>query len=83
VAQAQQRYPNLAGIEHDHHITPKYLGGPNNGPTTTLDAAYHQMITNEFRGLAPYGKAKPSAEAVRGIMDKVYSRFPLPPGVEY
>ena len=45
---AQQAYPKLAGKTQLHHITPKYLGGPANGPLIKLDAAYHQQITNEF-----------------------------------
>jgi len=53
---AQQAYPKLAGKTQLHHITPKYLGGPANGPLIKLDAAYHQQITNEFRKYWGYGK---------------------------
>jgi RHS repeat-associated protein len=56
---AAKLYPKLAGKTHLHHIMPKYLGGAANGPRVELDAAYHQLITNEFRRLAPYGQARP------------------------
>ena len=49
VKQAQEAYPNKAGIIEQHHITPQYLGGAADGPTVPLDAAYHQQITNAFR----------------------------------
>ncbi len=56
---------------------PQYLGGPANGATVPLDAAYHQMITNAFRQAWPYGQAVPSAAKLKQIMNDVYSRFPL------
>lgn len=34
---AQQAYPKLAGKTQLHHITPKYLGGPANGPLIKLE----------------------------------------------
>lgn len=45
---AQQSYPKLAGKTQLQQITPKYLGGPTNGPLIKLDAVYHQQITNVF-----------------------------------
>ncbi len=66
--------------EEFHHITPKYLGGDKNGPLIPLDGAYHQVITNEFRTLWPYGKGIPSALELQNIMEQVYSKYPLPPG---
>lgn len=75
---AQKAYPNLAGKTQMHHITPKYLGGPANGPLINLDAAYHQQITNAFRAEWAYGIGKPSAAQLDAIMRKVYSQFPLP-----
>lgn len=76
---AQQAYPKLAGKTHLHHITPKYLGGPANGPLIKLDAAYHQQITNEFRKYWSYGQGTIKDPVLRQqIMDKVYSVFPLP-----
>ncbi|WP_293916373.1 MULTISPECIES: hypothetical protein [unclassified Sphingobacterium] len=77
---AQKLYPNKAGKIELHHITPQYLGGAKNGPLVPLDAAYHQVITNEFRAIRPYGLG-PVNEAQRlQIMKEVYSKFPLPPG---
>ena len=77
-AQAAARYPKLAGKAHDHHIVPKYLGGAPQGPTVRIDAAYHQLITNEFRRLAPYGQPRPSPERLGEIVGQVYSKYPLP-----
>ncbi|WP_373522731.1 hypothetical protein, partial [Aquiflexum sp.] len=75
---AQQAYPKLAGKTQLHHITPKYLGGPANGPLIKLDAAYHQQITNAFWAEWGYGIGKPSAAQLDAIMNRVYSQFPLP-----
>jgi hypothetical protein len=75
---AQQAYPKLAGKTQLHHITPKYLGGPANGPLIKLDAAYHQQITNEFRRIHGYGLPKPSPQRLQEIMKEVYSKYPLP-----
>lgn len=80
VRAAQRQYPKKAGKIEEHHIDPLYLGGAKNGPTVPLDAAYHQLITNEFRRLAPYGSEVPSAARVREIMRQVYEKYPLPPG---
>lgn len=80
VKAAQELYPNKAGKIEVHHITPKYLGGAKNGPLVPLDASYHQVITNEFRALWPYGKGVPSATELQNIMKQVYSKYPLPPG---
>jgi hypothetical protein len=79
VKAAQKLYPNKTGKIELHHITPKYLGGAKNGPLVPLDASYHQLITNEFRVLWPYGKGVPSATELQNIMKQVYSRYPLPP----
>jgi hypothetical protein len=79
VRAAQETYPKLKGKTQLHHITPKYLGGAKNGPTVPLDAAYHQIITNEFRALWGYGKGVPSATELQNIMKQVYSKYPLPP----
>jgi len=68
----------LAGKTQLHHITPKYLGGPANGPLIKLDAAYHQQITNAFRTEWGYGLGKPSEAKLLEIMNTVYSKFPLP-----
>jgi RHS repeat-associated protein len=84
VRTAQKLYPNLAGKTHLHHITPKYLGGPANGPRVPLDAAYHQQITNGFRQAWPYGQGViKDPDVLRNVMDKVYKQFPLPPGYTY
>jgi RHS repeat-associated protein len=75
--QARRLYPNLAGRFQDHHIWPKYLGGPANGPTWRIDAAYHQLITNEFRNAWPYGGVPPSTAEAQRIMREIYSKYPL------
>lgn len=75
---AEEQYAKLAGKIHNHHIIPKYLGGPANGATVPLDAAYHQLITNAFRNEWPYGASRiPSPQELAGIMRRVYSMFPL------
>lgn len=80
VKSAQKMYPNKAGKIEFHHITPKYLGGATKGPLVPLDGAYHQVITNEFRLLWPYGKEIPSKSELNEILDQVYRKYPLPPG---
>jgi RHS repeat-associated protein len=79
VEAARKRYPKKAGRIETHHIVPKYLGGGPTGPSVRIDAAYHQMITNAFRKLWPYGTGElPSAQRLLQILRDVYSRFPLP-----
>ncbi|WP_052518306.1 hypothetical protein [Archangium violaceum] len=81
--EARKAFPHLAGgPKQKHHIHPRYLGGPDNGPTVLLDPAYHQLITNEFRRLVGYGMRPPSLKVVLEIMKKVYARYPLP-GVHF
>jgi len=58
---------------------PSVPGFPE-GPTVPLDGAYHQMITNEFRNLAPYGSGPVTPEQLQDLMNSVYDKFPLPPG---
>jgi len=83
VKAAQNLYPGKAGKIELHHITPKYLGGPSNGPLVPLDAAYHQVITNEFRALRPYGLGPVNTAQRLQIMQQVYSKYPLPPGYKF
>ncbi|MBX3189087.1 MAG: hypothetical protein KF819_18845 [Labilithrix sp.] len=45
-----------------------------------IDAAYHQLITNEFRTHVTYGAPKPGPEEVKAIMKAVYAKYPLPTG---
>ena len=78
--QAQDRYPKLAGIIQKHHIDPIFMGGAKDGPISFMDAAFHQLITNEFRRLHPYGKGPLSLEKRMAIMKEVYDKYPLPPG---
>lgn len=78
VKAAQQKYPNKAGKIEYHHVEPKYLGGASKGTTVPINAAYHQMITNEFRSLWPYGKGIPSPAQLNEILMNVYSKYPLP-----
>jgi hypothetical protein len=80
VAQARKQYPKLAGQSQLHHIIPKYLGGPQNGPLVKLDAAYHRLITTAFNQAWPRGGAEPNSMQLVEIMNKVYSKLPLPPG---
>jgi RHS repeat-associated protein len=78
-ADAEKLYPKLAGKFQEHHIIPQYLGGATDGATARIPAAYHQLITNEFRALAPYGqKIQRTAEEVGRILQQVYSKYPLP-----
>ncbi len=74
----ESRRANLiSGLPHP--VEPKYLGGAMDGITKKISAAYHQLITNEFRRLAPYGqKVQRSAEEVKRIIQQVYSKYPLP-----
>lgn len=83
VETAKKLFPQKANRIELHHITPKYLGGDPNGPLVPLDAAYHQLITNEFRSLWPYGMPLPSPLQLREIMLKVYLKYPLPLGYSY
>ncbi|MBU1260277.1 MAG: RHS repeat-associated core domain-containing protein, partial [Planctomycetes bacterium] len=78
VSNAKKAYPGKAGIMENHHIMPKYLNGATGGPTTKLNAAYHQQITNAFREVAPYGRPKPSPAQLHQIMNDVYSKYPVP-----
>jgi RHS repeat-associated protein len=77
VKKANQRYPKKAGRpDENHHIVPQYLGGDPNGLAVSLPAAYHQLITNAFRNLWPYGSPKPSPKQLQRLMDQVYKQFP-------
>ncbi|HEX5753616.1 MAG TPA: hypothetical protein VFZ09_45905 [Archangium sp.] len=80
MASAKKLFPHLYGrAKQKHHVHPKYLDGPEDGPTVDLDPAYHQLITNAFRGEHAYGRAEPlSRDAQQDIMRRVYSRHPLP-----
>lgn len=77
-ALAERQYPDKVGRYEEHHLFPLYLGGPKDGATFRLPAAYHQLITNEFRRQHPYGRPRPSPERAREIMLDVYSRYPIP-----
>jgi hypothetical protein len=78
VKAAQKAYPDKAGKFELHHVSPKYLGGAADGPVVSIDAAYHQQITNAFRAEWEYGIGKPSAAQLEVIKSKVYSQYPLP-----
>lgn len=78
-AEAEKLYPAKAGLSELHHVIPKYLGGAADGEVAKIPAAYHQLITNAFRTLAPYGeKIERSAQELGTILKDVYSRYPLP-----
>ena len=78
VKDSRQRYPEKTGYYEDHHIDPQYMGGSPKGKVIELDGAYHQMITNEFRKLQPYGLDKLDETARNNYMRKVYLKYPLP-----
>jgi hypothetical protein len=79
VAAAQKQYPKLAGKTQKHHPIPTYIGGDKNQALVPLDAAYHQLITNEFRKLWPYGKGPIKDLTQRqAIVEQVYKKYPLP-----
>lgn len=79
-AEAAAKYPKLAGKTDAHHVRPQYLGGAKNGPRVAIDAAYHQLITNEFRRLAPYRPAarESNLASVDQIIGSVSRKYPLP-----
>ena len=79
-ADAKELYPRLAEkADQLHHVIPKYLGGAQDGALAKIPAAYHQVITNAFRTLAPYGQAiSRTSQEVTNIVKQVYSMFPLP-----
>jgi RHS repeat-associated protein len=64
--------------DEGHHPVPKYLGGDPKQPLVELPAPYHQLITNEFRRLAPYGQEALDSQSVQNIVTQVYSKYPLP-----
>ncbi|HEX8435166.1 hypothetical protein, partial [Archangium sp.] len=81
--EARKAFPQLAGgPPQKHHIHPRYLGGPDSGPTVNLDPAYHQLITNEFRKHHGYGLGTPNLKRALELMRLVYSKYPLP-GVHF
>jgi hypothetical protein len=76
--EAKARYPQHHGYQ-DHHFIPIFLGGPRNGVTYRLHAAYHQAITQEFRRLWKYGQGRiPETEELQRILIEVYSKYPIP-----
>ncbi len=82
---AGKLYPNKAGLTQLHHPFPKYMGGAEKQILAPIDAAYHQVITNEFlkywpKKLPGQLKTYPTLQQVNEIMQKVYSKYPLPPG---
>jgi len=83
LAEAGQKFPHLRGKPpQEHHVHPKYLGGPQDGPTVKVDPAYHQFITNTFRREHAYDQDAPMPDVQLRIMKKVYSKYPLP-GVHF
>jgi len=81
IAKARALYPSKAGILQWHHFEPMYLGGSVKGVQYQIDAAYHQLITNEFRTQWGYGQGAPlTVQEVQNIMNKVYNTYPNPPG---
>ncbi len=75
---AKHLYPAKALRFELHHRVPKYLGGAVHGTVKRINAAYHQLITNEFRRLWPYGRQRPNDQQLEEILRRVYEKFPLP-----
>jgi RHS repeat-associated protein len=75
---ARDLYPKLCNKFQLHHPIPKYLGGNPDQTLIELEAPYHQLITNTFRNLAPYGNPIPDSQSVQNIVNQVYSQYPLP-----
>lgn len=81
---ARTTYPRLAARGAQwHHVVPMYLGGLKNDARVKIEAAYHQLITNEFRAQWRYGQGPPSPSKVAEIVNDVYQRLPLPPNVPW
>jgi len=82
LAKAKELYPKLANKIQYHHIEPIQIGGAVKGATIPLDAAYHQMITNEFRKLSPFKGLNIIFTEIekKNMMLEVYKKIPLPPG---
>jgi hypothetical protein len=59
---------------------PKFAGGPANGTQYEINAAYHQVITNEFRQQLGYGKGPYDPVKVYEVMLQVYENYPIPAG---
>lgn len=59
------------------HGEPKYLGGDPNGPLAIIPAPFHQLITNAFRDLAPYGSGDIGTKAALEIARQVYEIYNL------
>ncbi|NMG35575.1 hypothetical protein GRF61_14090 [Azoarcus sp. TTM-91] len=80
VLQARQRYPKEPQRMENHHVTPQYLGGPRNGPTVPLDAAHHEVITQQMRQEMPFRQPQPiNQQQVQDFLRNFYQRYPLPP----
>jgi hypothetical protein len=78
LAEAQARYPKHQGYHH-HHAVPMYLGGPKEGMTYRIPAAYHEAITQAFRQRWPYGREEPPRpQELLRILAEVYSEYPIP-----
>ena len=76
--EAKKQYPNKADRPDElHHVFPKYLGFPKNGPKVRVNPAYHQWITNAFRKAWAYGKGPASAAEAWEIITDVYTALPV------
>lgn len=83
VKAAEKLYPKKIGKFEKHHPFPKYMGGAEKQNLIELPGPYHQQITNEFykywpKKLPGQPKVYPTAQQAQEIMQKVYSKFPLP-----
>ncbi len=76
--EAERLYPEKVGQYEEHHVWPRYLGGPADGQRYRVPAPYHQLITNAFRREWGYGRPKPDEQRARDSMLRVYSEYPIP-----
>ncbi|MDC0711336.1 hypothetical protein POL68_22895 [Stigmatella sp. ncwal1] len=77
LGEAKALYPHSAGYQN-HHVIPMYLGGLMQGTTYRLPTAYHKAITQAFRQEWRYGRSRPNAEELMGLITRVYSKYPIP-----
>jgi len=88
-AAAAAKYAGKAGRDELHHVVPRFLGGPADGPLAPVDAAYHQQLTNAFReaatsrGIGYGGRVLDPLNSASDLLDlitilqEVYSQLPL------
>ena len=83
IAEAERRYPKLAGLWEWHHTWPFEFGPPPDiywrfwAREVRLPAAYHRLITNEIRaGLRALGR-NPTPAQLWELLQRVYTKYPI------